>query len=81
MEDNLVQLLFLRPEDCPSLKQWLEMKKYLSHDVLNELIGLMANHVLREILCEIRAAVPYSSILTMRIKDCLVRSCLPINQR
>ena len=54
MEDNLVQLLFLRFEDRLSLKQWLEMKKYLSHDILNELIGLMANHVLREILCEIR---------------------------
>ena len=123
VEGNLVQLLLLCCEDCPSLKQWLEVKKYFSHDILNELIGLMANHVLREILCEIRAATVFaiigdeatdvsrkeqlcvsirwvdddfniyeaplefinvpmtdSSTLTMCIKDCLIRLCLPINQ-
>lgn len=40
-EGNLVQLLLLRSEDCASLKGWLEGKKYLSHEIVNEMICLM----------------------------------------
>ena len=32
-ECNLMQLLLLRCEDAPRLKQWLVAKKYLSHDI------------------------------------------------
>ena len=34
-EGNLMQLLLLRCEDNPQLKQWLVAKKYLLHDILN----------------------------------------------
>ena len=44
-EGNLMQLLLLHCEDNPQLKQCLVAKKYLSHDILNEQISLMANHV------------------------------------
>lgn len=61
-EGNLMQLLLLRCEDNPLLKQWLVAKKYLSHDILNEQIGLMANHMLRKLLQEIREATVYALI-------------------
>ena len=48
-EGNLIQLLSLCGEDCPSLKQWIESKKYLSNEIANELISLMANHILSEV--------------------------------
>lgn len=55
-EGNLMRLLMLRSEDCEGLKAWLGGKKYLSHEVVNEMVRLMSNQVLREILAEIRAA-------------------------
>lgn len=61
-EGNLMQLLLLRCEDIPQLNQWLLAKKYLSHDILNEQIGLMANHILRKLLQEIREATIYALI-------------------
>ena len=61
-EGNIIQLLLLRCEDTPQLKQWLVAKKYLSHDILNEQIGLMANHLLRKLLQEIWEATVYALI-------------------
>lgn len=61
-EGNLVQLLKLHSEDCDGLKAWLEGKKYLSHEIVNEMIRLMSNQVLREILYEIREASFFSLI-------------------
>ena len=34
----------------------LKKGNYTSHDIVHEQMGLMANHILREILCEIREA-------------------------
>ena len=48
---NLMQLLLLRSDDCTGLEQCVEKGNYTSHDIVHE---LMANHILREILCEIR---------------------------
>ena len=53
-EGNLMQLLYLRSEECPGLKQYIENKKYHSHEIIHEQMGLMANNILREILHEIR---------------------------
>ena len=39
-EGNLVQLMDLRSEDVPGLKQWLEKHQYMSHQVVNEMITL-----------------------------------------
>lgn len=53
-EGNLMQLLTLQSEDVPDLSLWLLEKKYLSPDILNEQIRLMADFVLRDLLSEIR---------------------------
>ena len=40
----------------PLLLQWLERKedRYTSHDTQNEIIAIMANHVIRDLVSEIR---------------------------
>ena len=62
LEGNLFQLLLLRKEECPELQQWIESKKYLSSDIINEMIGMTAHCVLRALLHDIREAVGYSLI-------------------
>ena len=60
---NLQLLLDLRCEDDPQLRTWLERKKsFVSHDIQNEYMKLMAHQVSREILSKIRAATYYSII-------------------
>ena len=44
------------------LRQQLVSKKYLSHDILSEQIRLMANHLLRKLLQEIREDTVYALI-------------------
>ena len=36
-DSNLIQLLKTRAEDFPDLEQWISDRKYLSHDIVNEL--------------------------------------------
>ena len=45
LESNLVQLLLLRTETLPGLKQYIDDKQYLSPQILNEMIALMSNTV------------------------------------
>ena len=42
---NLKQLLILRTEDVPDLSSWLANGNYLSHDIVDELIKLIANQL------------------------------------
>ena len=53
---NFMQLLKLRSIDFPKLKEWLKKKteKYTSHDIQNELLMLMAHHILRDLTDEMR---------------------------
>ena len=48
---NFMQLLKLCAKDDPHLAEWLEKKtnKYISHDIQNELLEVMALSVLRNI--------------------------------
>ena len=62
LERNLRQLLLLRCEDVPSMKAWIEANKYLSPQILNELIGIMSNQLLKGILHEIKEAVCFALI-------------------
>ena len=59
-EGNLPQLLSTWREvtDSAHLKHWIEMGRYMSHDIINELITIMGNTVLREILSNIRRHAP-----------------------
>ena len=46
----------LRVKDRPLLSKWLERKedRYTSHDIQNEIIAIMVNHVIRDLVSEIR---------------------------
>ena len=59
---NLIQLLQCRAEDINGLKTWISKKKYLSHDIINEMIALMAHDVLRDLLAKIKAAEYFALI-------------------
>ena len=62
-EGNFQALLKLRCEDDRDLSNWLERKTaFISHDVQNEYLQLMAQHVLRELLGRIRLSSYYSLI-------------------
>ena len=62
LDDNLYKLLLLRAEDCPQLKSWVLRKEYTSPDIINEIIAIMGNTVLREILGLIRTSMWFSVI-------------------
>ena len=55
-EGNLYQLLKCRSDDVPGLSHWLSDGQYLSHEITDELIGMMACKVHNDILSEVRAA-------------------------
>ena len=48
-------MLLSRPRG-PHLKQWIKDKKYLSGDIINEIIRIMSNQLLRKLLSEVREA-------------------------
>ena len=67
-DGNLIQLLQHRSEDSPDLTKWLENHQYLSHDIVNEIIKLMGNTVLRKLLGKIRE-VQWYSIMADETRD------------
>ena len=50
MEGNYFQLLLCRSDDVDGLKQWVHSGKYMSHEIINELIAMMAHEVLHGII-------------------------------
>ncbi|CAF0953813.1 unnamed protein product [Adineta steineri] len=50
---NLIQLLKLRTIDNHFLKQWIDEKNYLSHDIINELCKEIYLTIIRDIVKEI----------------------------
>ena len=48
--------------------QWINDGHYLSHDIVNEIITLMGNTVLRQLLTKIRA-VRFFSIMADEMRD------------
>ncbi|XP_003389518.1 PREDICTED: zinc finger MYM-type protein 1-like [Amphimedon queenslandica] len=55
-ESNLVQVLRCRMADVEGLEAWINAGKYLSHEVTNEIVELMAHALLRNLLVDIRNA-------------------------
>ena len=37
-EGNLIQLLMLHSEECDVLKSWLQSKRYMSHEIISEMM-------------------------------------------
>ena len=61
-DGNIVQLILLQSEDVPGLKKWLEKHQYMSHQIVNEMITLMENAVLRKLLSNICEAGRFTII-------------------
>ena len=59
-EGNMIQLLQMWSSYDADIKVWLADGKYLSHAIINEQIKLMGDHVLREILSEIKSSMFYA---------------------
>uniref|UniRef100_H3AGW7 DUF4371 domain-containing protein n=1 Tax=Latimeria chalumnae TaxID=7897 RepID=H3AGW7_LATCH len=53
LQDNLQQLLLLRAEDNPGVNAWISNRNYLLHDIVNEMISLRGNALLRSKLHQI----------------------------
>ena len=56
-DEKEVQLLQMWSLHDADIKDWLRDGKYLSHIIINEQIRLMGDHVLREMLSEIRSSM------------------------
>ena len=69
-----MQLLLVRCEDCPDIKQWISDKKHLSSDIINKIIKIMSKYHLRELLGKIRWLIPVV-IRTLRMKAVFVAFC------
>ena len=61
-EGNLYQLLLLLSTDCPQLVSWLRRRDYISPAIVNEIITICGNTILRQLLVDIRAANYFSLI-------------------
>lgn len=59
-ESNLIQLLHMWSAHDVDMKAWLKEGNYLSRDIINEQIKMMADQVLRNLLLEIRGARIFS---------------------
>ena len=64
-KSNLQRLLLLRCEDVPELKTWITRSghKWLHHEVVNEIITLMADEIRKIILNKIMLAKYYSLMI------------------
>ena len=62
LEGNLLQLLLLRSNDCPALQAWIAKRDYLSPEIINEVITICGQTVLRDLLQKIKSAGCYSVI-------------------
>ena len=67
-EGNLIQLLEMQNTDFPKLRQWVSDGHYLSHDIVNEMISLMGNTLLRQLLTKMRA-VKWFSVMADETRD------------
>ncbi len=67
---NLTQLLHLRADDNPQLGKWLEKatNKYTSPENQNEMLQIMAQHVLQNILLSIHAS-PFLALMVDEAND------------
>ncbi len=55
-EGNLYQLLLLQAVDCAPLGPWLRKRDYISPEIINEIITICGQTILRQLLQDISAA-------------------------
>lgn len=63
-KSNFIQLLKLRSQDIPLLKSWMERSSYkwISHDIINEVLYLLSRTVQKKLLEKITSA-PFYGIM------------------
>lgn len=61
-EGNFYQLLLLQATDSPQFSTWIKRRDYISPTIVNKIITLCGNTVLRQLLKDIRAAKYFSVI-------------------
>ena len=61
-EGNLYQLLLLRAEENNRMRLWLKKKEYISPDIVNQIITLMGQTVLRNIIAQIKTSMWFALI-------------------
>lgn len=60
MSGNLFQLMLIRSHDIPELKTFMQKRdSYLSHDIQNEIVELMAHQILRSLM---KIILPYVKV-------------------
>lgn len=81
-QSNFVQLLKLRSLDSPLLKSWLERSKYrwISHDVINEILTLLSLNVQRKLLTRI-SSQPFYAVISDETTDVSRRGQMSMNFR
>ena len=57
-EGNLRQLLLAWSNNGTDLREWNKEGKYISHEIMNELIKLMRNSILRRVIANIKTCEP-----------------------
>lgn len=79
---NFIQLLHLRSLDQPLLKDWMSRTKYkwISHDIGNEILTLMAMAVRRKLLSAIRKQ-PFYAIMADETTDVSRKEQMSLNFR
>lgn len=68
-ESNFMQLLKVRCEDDPGILKWINDKKYLSHDIVNELLQHLYNRLIRRIICSVQQS-KWFSLIADETTDC-----------
>ena len=62
-QGNLYQLLLsVKAEECPSMKPWLQKREYISPVIVDEIINLMEQNILRGIISDVKGAQWYAII-------------------
>ena len=70
VEGNLNQLLIVWAKTSPVLSEWLQNKKYMSPQIINELISIIGQSLLRMILKNIQNSSPsWYSIIADEARD------------
>ena len=69
-DGNLLQLLKLKGEDDPAMLEWLKRKvnKYTSHEIQNDIIKVMAMHVLRNVATSLQQS-PFLTLMMDETTD------------
>ena len=63
-ESNFNELLNLRAEDVPNLKEWLNQKKrFTSSTIQNEILELLSSSIIKEIVQEVNESKHFGIIM------------------